>query len=351
MLPSKSLKDASSSSSSTLAQASTSNARVYVPFWNESCKAESKLLWSPTGIGSVASASNSSTGYVRNMVPKSWFSIRQSQTPLSHLQKTSWLSSQSFRLARMVCGSTNAHLKRSLETKSQTNNSVRKSVKSKRTKEQIFLDADLKKKERLRVQLLKQNNRDAWAKEKKEQQFQMAKVEFLTYAQPPTIQQFNATKKQASFLQQWKKWTNWWKRFPGSCHGVDPKVIELVAKERAKEHLDVNLLNGMLGQNKTRKRKAPSNEYIPNKRISKAKSKLTLYPERQRTLHDVIEDLKNPDLELEPRESIVTYKFKLRPTTAQKKILRSYMGVYRYTYNELVALRSDPEKCATVFSG
>jgi hypothetical protein len=84
------------------------------------------------------------------------------------------------------------------------------------------------------------------------------------------------------------------------------------------------------------------------KRRVKCKEELILYPQRERTLDQVVEDLKSPDLKMEDPESFYTYKFKLKPTPAQRRLLRSYMGAYRYTYNELVSIYKDPERCQTI---
>ena len=47
--------------------------------------------------------------------------------------------------------------------------------------------------------------------------------------------------------------------------------------------------------------------------------------------------------------SVFTYKYKLRPTPAQRQLLRSYMGAYRYTYNQMVSMYNDSDRCQAIF--
>ena len=104
----------------------TSNVKVCVPFWNSVCNDESKRLWLPTATASAGSVSNLSSGCWTNMTPKSWFSIRHRQTPLSVSQKTSWQSSQCSLLAHTVCESTNEHLRKSSMAKEIYPNTMQK---------------------------------------------------------------------------------------------------------------------------------------------------------------------------------------------------------------------------------
>jgi hypothetical protein len=130
--------------SSTSVRGSISSDPVCVPFWNSACNEESKRLWLPTATDSVASGSNSSSGYWENTIPGSWFSIRRLQTPLTPSQKTSWLLSQCFRLVHTVCENTNEHFKKSSkETKTSPHqpnelkeHSQQKKPIPKRTKEE-----------------------------------------------------------------------------------------------------------------------------------------------------------------------------------------------------------------------
>ena len=52
---------------------------------------------------------------------------------------------------------------------------------------------------------------------------------------------------------------------------------------------------------------------------------------------------------MEDPEAFFTHKFKLNPTRTQRQRLRSYMGAYRYTYNEIVSIYKDPERCQAIF--
>ena len=83
-------------SSLTSARVSTSNERVYDPYWNECCEAINSELWSPIGIDSPASAERLSTSWLNKTVEKSWFSTklftaqRKSLLPISSLFSTSF---------------------------------------------------------------------------------------------------------------------------------------------------------------------------------------------------------------------------------------------------------------------
>lgn len=61
----------------TSVQESTSDEKVYKPYWNCQCKELSKKLWLPIETDFVDSPSNSSSGYFQLMEPNSWFSIKQ----------------------------------------------------------------------------------------------------------------------------------------------------------------------------------------------------------------------------------------------------------------------------------
>ena len=100
---------------------------------------------------------------------------------------------------------------------------------------------------------------------------------------------------------------------------------------------------------KRKREQGPDDVQRKVQRRVKCKEELTLYPHRERTLDQVVDDLNNPDLQMEDAASVYTYKFKLHPTLAQRTLLRSYMGAYRYTYNELVSIYKDPERCQTIF--
>ena len=80
---------------------------------------------------------------------------------------------------------------------------------------------------------------------------------------------------------------------------------------------------------KRKREQGPDDIQRKVKRRVKCKEELTLYPQRERTLDQVVDDLNNPDLQMEDTASVYTYKFKLNPTLAQRRVLRSYMGAYR----------------------
>ena len=85
----------------------------------------------------------------------------------------------------------------------------------------------------------------------------------------------------------------------------------------------------------------------PSRKI-KCKS-LGMYSQAERTLSNVIDDLKSPSLPLIEDIGQRSVKFRLRPSKQQKKLLQSMFGVYRFTYNAGVALYNDPKQCQEIF--
>jgi putative transposase len=87
------------------------------------------------------------------------------------------------------------------------------------------------------------------------------------------------------------------------------------------------------------------------KRKIKCKSTLDMYTQKQRTIQDCIGDLRDPSLPTLATEEYRCMKITLRPTQKQKQRLRSFIGAYRYTYNEMLATYRDQEKCKSLFEG
>ncbi len=77
-------------SSAKLEEDSTSNAKNFLPYWNESCQELSEQLWSLTKTDWLDSVSTGLTGSASNLTVQSWFSTRQT---FLHLQK--WLKTSS----------------------------------------------------------------------------------------------------------------------------------------------------------------------------------------------------------------------------------------------------------------
>jgi len=67
-------------------QDSTTNAKVFYPFWDKFCQEMSEKLWSVTKIGSFGSVLTSSNGSVSRKIANSWFS-----TEVTCLQSEKWL--------------------------------------------------------------------------------------------------------------------------------------------------------------------------------------------------------------------------------------------------------------------
>lgn len=76
--------------SAKLEEDSTSNAKNFLPYWNESCQELSEQLWSLTKTDWPDSVSIGLTGSVSNLTAKSWFSTRQ-----TFLLKRKWLKTSS----------------------------------------------------------------------------------------------------------------------------------------------------------------------------------------------------------------------------------------------------------------
>ena len=75
-------------SSKTSRRASTSSAKVCVPYWNDFCAATSSNLWLPTGIGLLGSGSTSSGSLLSETAEKSWFSIQEWEAQNQNSPKT-----------------------------------------------------------------------------------------------------------------------------------------------------------------------------------------------------------------------------------------------------------------------
>lgn len=73
-------------SSAKLAEDSTSSAKSFLPYWNESCKELSDVLLSPIKTGLLGSVLTCLDGFANSMGAKSWFSMKQVS-----LQKQKWL--------------------------------------------------------------------------------------------------------------------------------------------------------------------------------------------------------------------------------------------------------------------
>jgi putative transposase len=82
-------------SSKTAEAASTSSAKVCVPYWSERCAEISSGLWLPTETVYAASASISFASSSNGTAAKSWFSTTRKQAPTKSLSTISYLSSTS----------------------------------------------------------------------------------------------------------------------------------------------------------------------------------------------------------------------------------------------------------------
>ena len=317
----------------------TSKDQGCVRFWNSACAEESKQLWLRTEIDSVVSDSTSSSGSWENITPNSWFSIKQRKTHMNPSQKTSWQSSRCFQLAHMVCESTNAHLKKSLDEEQKT--------------------PEKKKKKKVETAPVNGNNRRKLTQEKKEEekkQKQQAKVaaQLIRKAEQAKKKQqrlaFQKLREENQELYKTTKQRETWLK-------QETIMLEKATEETKKEYelllTEAEKIKFMVSwarvEAKKRKSEATNNEPLAKKRKIKCKEAQTLYPERERTLPEVVEDLQSDDLELATPTGIFTYKYKLRPTNDQKTMLRSYMGAFRFVYNQVVATHKDKEFCKTVF--
>jgi transposase len=99
------------------------------------------------------------------------------------------------------------------------------------------------------------------------------------------------------------------------------------------------------------KRQAGNVKEAPRKkqRVVKCKAEMTMYPQRRRTLPETIADLQDPNLEIEPAVRIKCWRIKLNPSAEQRARLKTYMGTYRFLYNETVALCKNKEQCVEEF--
>lgn len=272
--------------SQTLDPASTLNDPGYVPFWNTACSDESKQLWLPTVTGSVGSASSSSNGCWENMTPDSWFSIRRLRTHLTASQKISWRSSRCSQLVRTVCESTSEHL-----------------IQSPRAPPPVCPTRN--ENDHCRIPMTK-----------------------------PKL-----TKEERKLQQRARK----------EIRIANARAREQDKLKRRHETHDEKVVSVTKRRKRTREKTTTTEGPVVNKRRVKCKEDLTLYPQRERTLPQVTDDLQHPDLQKESATASFTHKFKLNPTPAQRRILRSYLGAYRYTYNEMVSIYKDRPRCQELF--
>ena len=90
----------------TLPAASISSETGCVPYWNESCAAKSRQLWSPTKTDWRGSDLTCCNGWSSRTVERSWFSTMFQVPPPTNLPKTCLPSSRSLAVACADSGST-----------------------------------------------------------------------------------------------------------------------------------------------------------------------------------------------------------------------------------------------------
>jgi hypothetical protein len=104
-------------SSKTSGVESTTNEKVFNPWWNSYCWEVSQKLWLPTKTDCVGLDLTSLNSSLKNMVPTSWFSITKNVPENKNWYKMSFLSLQSSQLGLTVLESIKPKSKKILKTK------------------------------------------------------------------------------------------------------------------------------------------------------------------------------------------------------------------------------------------
>lgn len=264
----------------------------------------------------------------------------------------------------------------------------RKIFRAKRTVQKARLEEEKRKTTQDRIALNRQKRLQKaidkqMTEDQKRQASMAARHDEMMESLPTEMGSRLGKGKDWEVFEEWVKWKKWWdqsllkigddtarlEQMKAAKDGKKKKVQKLMKAWQREDEIDdlteeqkhaFDQLKTKKDQNaflkdvksKKRQRSNENDQEQQNKkqkRTAKCRAENTLYPQRVRTLGEVVIDTAHPDLEPETTDVLRTKKVRLFPTTHQRQMLHKWMGTYRYSYNSIVALHQDQDRCQELF--